>query len=218
MQADTKVINRSAVAKAADITGEQWLKNAETALRPTFTRAGLTIPEDIRYAVAFPSAGARSNTIGECWARAASSDDRHTIIIRADQWTGTDAIAVLIHELLHASLPFGSGHGPAFKAKMAPLHLTGQATATVLTQEGRIFADNIMHFPALGGFGPPPWGKLRFDTSLVTDRPKTQGTRMLKAACPCCGYTIRLSRTWAEKGLPDCPLDGTPLACEAIDG
>jgi hypothetical protein len=215
--ADTNIIDRSAVAKVADMTGEQWLKRAETALRPMFTRAGLTIPDDIRYAVAFPSAGARSHTIGECWARAASSDDRHTIIIRADQWQATDVLAVLIHELLHASLPFGSGHGPAFKAKMQGLHLTGPATATSLTHEGRIAMSHLCYFTALGGLGDPPWGKLRFDTSLVSDRPKTQGTRMLKASCPCCGYTIRLTRKWAEKGLPDCPLDGDPLACEAIE-
>jgi hypothetical protein len=213
MQADINVSARSA---GANMTGEAWLKAAETALRPTFTRAGLTIPDDIRYAVAFPSAGARSNTIGECWARQASADNRPTIIIRADQHEATEVLGVLVHELLHAGLPLGSGHGPVFKKHMAPLHLTGAATATVLTHEGRIAMNHLCHFTALGGLGDPPWGKLRFDTSLVSDRPKTQGTRMLKASCSCCDYIVRLTAKHAAKGLPICPVDGSTfeLACD----
>jgi hypothetical protein len=37
------------------------------------------------------------------------------------------------------------------------------------------------------------------------DRPKKQSTRMLKAECPECGYTIRLTKKWADVGLPRCP-------------
>ncbi len=35
---------------------------------------------------------------------------------------------------------------------------------------------------------------------------------MLKAECPECGYTIRLSKRWADLGLPTCPTDGAALA------
>jgi hypothetical protein len=31
---------------------------------------------------------------------------------------------------------------------------------------------------------------------------------MLKAFCPSCGYTVRLTSKWAALGLPTCPLDG----------
>jgi hypothetical protein len=34
---------------------------------------------------------------------------------------------------------------------------------------------------------------------------KKQSTRMLKAKCPECGYTIRTSQKWLEVGLPTCP-------------
>jgi hypothetical protein len=40
------------------------------------------------------------------------------------------------------------------------------------------------------------------------DRPKKQ------AECPECGYTIRLSKRWADVGLPSCPTDGAALALE----
>jgi hypothetical protein len=32
-----------------------------------------------------------------------------------------------------------------------------------------------------------------------------QSTRMLKASCHC-GYTVRLTKKWADAGLPCCPL------------
>jgi hypothetical protein len=44
---------------------------------------------------------------------------------------------------------------------------------------------------------------------------KTQSTRMLKAVCPTCGYTVRLSAKWADKGLPTCPTDGDTFALES---
>jgi len=37
---------------------------------------------------------------------------------------------------------------------------------------------------------------------------------MLKAECPECGYTIRLTKKWAEVGLPSCPTDGAALALD----
>ena len=191
------------------MTSEDWLKAAETALRPRFKKVGLYIPDDVRYAVAFPSPGARSNTIGECWAREASADKRPTIIIRADLSLATDVLAVLTHELLHASLPPGTGHGPEFKRYMAPLGLTGKATATVPTYDSLIYYNHLQIFSALGGLGVPPWGKLQFGSGLVSDRPKTQGTRMLKAECPECGYTVRLAKKWLDKGLPLCGIHTT---------
>jgi hypothetical protein len=37
---------------------------------------------------------------------------------------------------------------------------------------------------------------------------------MLKAECPECGYTIRLTKKWADVGLPTCPTDGGGLVLE----
>jgi len=47
-------------------------------------------------------------------------------------------------------------------------------------------------------------GDYPHDGLTVPARPKTQSTRMLKAMCPECGYTIRLTKSWADKGLPYC--------------
>ena len=40
---------------------------------------------------------------------------------------------------------------------------------------------------------------------------KTQGTRMLKAVCAECGYTVRMTAKWAALGAPICPVDHIDL-------
>jgi hypothetical protein len=60
-------------------TREGWLIAATNEMRPWFAEAGYTIPQTIRFAVAFPSAGARGKAIGECWQPEASEDGYHTV-------------------------------------------------------------------------------------------------------------------------------------------
>lgn len=35
-----------------------------------------------------------------------------------------------------------------------------------------------------------------------------QSTRLIKAACGDCGYTIRVTQKWLEQGNPGCPCGG----------
>ena len=45
---------------------------------------------------------------------------------------------------------------------------------------------------------------------------RTQSTRMLKAFCPECSYTVRLTSKWAAMGLPSCPIDNTVFTLETV--
>jgi hypothetical protein len=203
----------SAVLPTAPLfdTREAWLAAATTQMRPLFATAGLTIPDTIRFAVAFPSTGSRGKRVGECWQAAASSDGHHTVIIRADLADETEVLAVLLHENIHAALPPGAGHGPKFRKAALSLGLTGKMTSTTPT------ASLVERLNGVAkAIGPLPHGRLDFSHG-ADDKPKKQSTRMLKAACEC-GYTIRLSRQWAEKGLPYCPVedDHGPLICEQL--
>lgn len=194
-------------------TREGWLIAATNEMRPWFAEAGYTLPETIRFAVAFPSVGARGKAIGECWQPAASADGFHTVIVRADQATAIEVLGVLVHENVHASLPTGTGHGKVFRKAATKLGLAGKMTTTVPSPE------LIERLHALAErIGPLPHAKLNFRDGQGEDRPKKQTTRMLKAQCDCCGYTIRLSRQWAEVGLPECPADGEhgALICEGL--
>jgi hypothetical protein len=80
--------------------------------------------------------------------------------------------------------------------------LEGKATATVI---GETFRQNFGGL--IEGLGAYPHARL----NVEADR-KVQGTRMLKASCPHCNYTIRLSSKWASVGLPVCPVDGHQLS------
>lgn len=192
-------------------TREAWLAAATNKMRPWFAAQGLTIPDTIRFAIAFPSAGARGKAIGECWQAAASSDNHHTIIIRADLAGAVEVLACLLHENIHASLPAGTGHGPAFRKAALALGLTGKMRATVPTTALCVRL-NVLAL----AIGPLPHGRLNFGHG-ADDKPKKQTTRLLKAACDC-GYTIRLSRQWAEAGLPECPMDAGhgALTCDQL--
>lgn len=37
--------------------------------------------------------------------------------------------------------------------------------------------------------------------------------RLLKVACPVCGYLVRTTRVWLAKGAPICPTDNLSMIC-----
>jgi len=46
---------------------EAWLRAATAELRLDFRDFGYKVPDNIRFAIAFPSTGRRSAAVGECW-------------------------------------------------------------------------------------------------------------------------------------------------------
>ena len=42
------------------------------------------------------------------------------------------------------------------------------------------------------------------------------GSRLVKASCPGCGYTVRVTRKWIAVGLPLCPTDGETFVAETV--
>jgi len=199
-------------------TREQWLGRAIEMMRPEFAAAGAPLPENLAVSCSWPSGNPRT-VIGECWVAEASSRGYVEVFISPvlDQVAGIQGVLVTLrHELVHAA--GRRGHGKAFKTLAVELGLVGPMTATVASPELLDFI-NWTLLPQLGQYPhaaitgraeilvPPnePGDKpiiLRPD-----DRPKKQSTRMLKAECPECGYTIRLTKKWADVGLPSCPTD-----------
>ena len=108
-----------------------------------------------------------------------------------------DVFAVLVHELVHC-LPGCFNHGAKFGKVCTTLGLIPGQKGFKSTAPGPEFAETYANL--LAGLGIYPHGAL----SPAGGR-KKQGTRMLKASCPSCGYTIRLTHKWAEQGLPTCP-------------
>ena len=81
---------------------------------------------------------------------------------------------------------------------------TGRGKLTATTP-GDAFKHNAALI--LSTLGPLPHARLNATHSTG---PKKQGTRLLKALCPTCGYKVRVTRQWLDKaGAPHCPDHGS---------
>ena len=127
-----------------------------------------------------------------------SADGHHEILISPVIDDPLQVFATLVHELSHAATD-GDGHGSRFTKCVRSLWLEGKPTSTVA---GDAFKQNFKDL--LASLGTYPHAKMNIDALR-----KKQSTRMLKASCPACGYTVRLTKTWADQGLPSCPVDGS---------
>ena len=97
-------------------TSESWLRAATNDLRSYYADRGLTLPEKIRFSIAFTSHGkpprdATAETArwpAECWPAAATDDGFCEIIIRADFADPLEILGILAHELVHVPCPMRS--------------------------------------------------------------------------------------------------------------
>lgn len=181
------------------ITREQWLNKFTAAARPQFEAAGRPLPAEVRCSIGFPSKGVRSKTIGECWYNDSSEDGHAEIFLRPSLQSDTSRIAdVLTHELAHAALGKGFGHGKEFKALATALGLTGKMTATVAGPGWHAWADKIIR-----KLGPLPGANLNGGGELEGGK-KKQTTRMIKLSCTACDFTCRTSRQHIHEDMV-CP-------------
>jgi hypothetical protein len=183
---------------------EDWLSAAVSELRPFFEVIGSKLPANVRVSCGFPSNAKRSGAIGECWADTASADQTFEVLISPVLDDPLRVFDVLVHELCHSTAG-AMNHGVNFQSVAKQMHLVPSVGAKGWKATGR--ADPFI--PTFGAIvdslGPYPHAALTMNTT------KTQATRMLKAVCPSCGYTVRLSAKWANLGLPSCPVDSDVL-------
>jgi hypothetical protein len=85
------------------MTREQWLETAIAELR-VGVFSSHPLPNNIRVSCGFPSKGSRSSKsqrIGECWDKLASSDDHYEIFISPVLADPLRVLDVLSHEICH---------------------------------------------------------------------------------------------------------------------
>jgi len=181
-------------------TREDWLTAAVAELRPMFDLWAAPLPKSIRVACGFPSTFKRSHAIGECWADVASTDKTFEILISPTIDDPGRVFDILIHELVH-SLPGCMNHGVNFQKHATAMHLRAVGTGRQpwkSTVQASGF--EVAYKAIINSLGEYPHAALN-----ATAQRKVQGTRMLKASCPECGYTVRLTQKWAAVGMPHCP-------------
>ena len=88
--------------------------NFGCASTPIFAEKGYTVPE-IRISCGFPSTGARSSHIGECWASESSENGINEIFIHPNQDDPVTVLDIITHELVHAVDNCKHKHGKEFR-------------------------------------------------------------------------------------------------------
>lgn len=186
-------------------TREEWLTLMAAQIMPHVVRE-TTLRQPLRFRVScgFPSAGARSKSIGECWTAEASADKTHEIFVHPKEADARTVAAILTHELLHACMPPHTGHKGPFKR--AALALGFAAPVSVLKPTDRLW-DWLG--PLVDDIGPYPHATL----SAVSAK-KKQTTRLRKCVCAHCGYTVRVTQKWLDVGEPLCPNDYVHMTAE----
>lgn len=180
-------------------TRELWLNAAAEKMRVWIAGApGNESYEAPLISVGFPR-GSRgrstSNAIGQCWDKSTSGDnERAHIFIIPTITDPEEVLAILLHELVHASVGTKCGHRGAFRSVALGVGLTGKMTATVAGEELKPRLTKIIE--QLGKY-PHPGMKLP---------PKgSKGSRLLKVQCGGCGCIIRITRKWLDwVGPPTC--------------
>lgn len=162
-------------------TREDWLQAAASVLRVYMPERHAPEPPDVYLSVGWPR-GARGSkkTLGQHWNGAVSADGRAHIFVSPILDQAVPVLAVLLHELLHAALPTGTGHGPEFARNAKAIGFGRPYTELVPTDDLRERCEKIAR-----ELGPYPHAAL---TDLGT---KKQPTRMRLYECPACHQKIR---------------------------
>lgn len=180
---------------------EAWLAEVTRRVAPWFDDLGKPVPAKIRVTCGWPSsrgAGGRSRVIGQCFNPSCSADGHTELFISPTLAELTEVTATLVHELVHAAVGTEHAHKAPFAKAARALDLEGKPTHTF---GGDKFRARIA--PILAAVGPYPHAKLDISSAL-----KKQTTRLLKATCADCGYTVRTTAKWLSAvGAPLCPCN-----------
>jgi hypothetical protein len=178
-------------------TREAWLTHfAEEYLWPRIEAAGGLRPPKYRVSVGFPKGrrGSKGHSIGQCWSQEVSADQTCEIFISPELDAGR-AIAVLAHETVHGSVGVRCGHRAPFKKLALAIGLSGPMRATVPTPELEAMIQGWMAAEIAYPHAP----------LTAAASPTKPGSRLLKARCEGCGYTVRVTRQWLDIASPICP-------------
>lgn len=192
-------------------TREEWLNRAVVSLTELFDLQDLKIPAT-KISCGWPTKGAvskRQRTLGQCFTKACSTAGVNEIFISPILSDSSRVLDALTHELCHAVDNCTSHHGAGFVRMARAVGLEGKATSTHASDALKVTFKRLIT-TELGEYPHQPLD--------VSKGEKKQTTRLLKAVCPDCGYTIRLTKKWAEQGLPLCPLDGSDMVLEQKEG
>lgn len=190
-------------------TREAWLLAARVSLEArVFCPAGYEIPAT-RIGVGWPI-GNKKRIQGQCHSNKNSADKTYEIFISPKLDDIQTVLAVLAHELAHAVVGTEAAHKKPFIDVARAIGLVGPKWT--MTTAGEYLADTLKNISV--GLGNYPHAILN-----LGEKEKKQSTRLLKVACPECGYVVRVTRKWLdEAGAPLCPVHKIAFQEEVPEG
>ena len=185
------------MAKNLKVNRETWLRAAYAIVRKELLPQA---PVQVAISWSFPSKGGTKSsrrTIGECHYKGGSAvkvEGDRVILVSPTLQEPYALIEVLVHEMVHAALPMGSGHRAPFSRLAKSIGLVKPWTATTAGPDLKAKIEGwLKRLPAW------PGGYLR----IVS----TQKNRQLKAVCSCeTPRILRGSKATFEAGPILCGL------------
>lgn len=183
---------------------EVWLTRGTRILRRYFAARGYPLPAQIAVSIGWPDS---KRAIGQCWYPSASKSGKTTtIFIGPTHNLGPDALDTLAHELVHAALGAGIGHGPRFRVACKVLGLTegkptnahaGEPLLALLRRIANHLGD-YQHDSLRGRSGPSGIGN------------GANWIKMMSPADPAYRIEVRPAAFY-KYGPPMCPLTGQDM-------
>lgn len=139
---------------------EAWLRRAAAKMAPWIKAASkatgveAAYPRDTLVSVGWPlSRGKGNDAIGACYRALAHEDQRtKSIFISPELKDPVQVVDVLLHEMVHASLPDGVGHKKPFVQIIRELGLAGKPTATYAEKGSELHGKLTALAEALGPY------------------------------------------------------------------
>lgn len=172
---------------------EEWLNAIADAVSPWFDEIHAPLPR-YRVTCGWTGRGKSKKTLGQCWAPDASADGTTEIFISPIFDDPLTAAETLLHELVHAAVGVEEKHGPVFRQVAMALGFLSPMKSTPASDELKDRLNQV-----IAEVGAYPHAAMDF-----TKR-KRDGTRLIKAVCPHCGYNVRVTNMWSSTGAPVCP-------------
>lgn len=189
--------------KTAKMNREEWLTRvAQRDILPLIAANGGQTAK-FRVSVGWPKGsrgGSTAESIGQCWDPKHSADGHYEMFV-SPKLGAFEAVEVLVHEVVHLGAGLECKHRGAFKKLALAVGLEGKMTATTagdeLAKKIRAWMADMPEYP----HGP------MVAAVEGEEKEKRPGSRLIKASCECCEYTVRLAQKWIDIAVPTCPND-----------
>lgn len=186
-------------------TREEWyLAAAKRIEQHIFKPAGYELPK-LRIGCGWPTRN-RIKMIGQCFGKDSSKDKTYEIFVSPKLSNPVKILSAIVHELCHTIAGVAAQHKKPFITVMKAVGMVKKWTEC---NAGDDLLEKLIKIQERLGDYP------HAELSLKQRATQKQNTRLLKVACPKCGYTARVTRKWLDAlGPPICPADKVPFVEE----